>query len=251
MIEGQEKARYSQNKLSDRFTEWVMLNRQKAAALLAGILLLLIGGLWAIQARNNAKVKDFELADTLADDLQRGPRLFSDKAESEVQDQALLSLKALDDKYTILQPRFDSLIAEEYIVRGQKNEIDPYATRTIERLRSIGLNDFADFSEVSRKTALGEYAAALTLANELKGKLQATNEHYTLQGFLLLHIATLNQKLANHEGMISALLALKEHLGLTKREVPLTQKQKELASEMIAMLQDRQSSLLTFMEQGL
>ncbi len=250
MYEGQEKANFSQNGLN-RFTEWVMLNRQKAALMLACTLLLLIGGVWAIQARNSAKIKDFELADTLADDLQKAPRLFSDKAESEVQDQTLLSLKALDDKYAILQPRFDSLIAEEYMVRSEKGAVDPYAIRTIERLRSIGLTEFADFSEVSRKMALGDYANALALANNLKAKIQPDEELYALQGFLLLHIATLNQKLANHEGMLSALLELKEHLGLTKRKTPLTQRQKELAAEMIALLQDRQSSLLTFMEQGL
>jgi NADH:ubiquinone oxidoreductase subunit E len=50
--------------------------------------------------------------------------------------------------------------------------------------------------------------------------------------------------------MVRALLELKEYLGLTKRQTPLTPREKELASEMLAHLQDRQSSLLEFMEEA-
>lgn len=208
-----------------------------------------------MQSANSRKVKDFDTADVLAIELQKTPRIRDGKNPFAESDKALASLKALDDEYSILQPRFDSLIAEEMLLRDNSKELDPYAERTIKRLHAIGLNDFADFSEVSRLSGMHSYKEALKAANELKGRLAQKREtlssshQYLLEGFLILHIATLNQKLGNHEAMLQSILELKEYLGLTKRKMPLTPHEKELASEMLAHLQDRQSSLLEFIEE--
>lgn len=235
---------------SSNWADWFMMNRRTVALYSTIALIALIGIVWFFQARNARKIRDFETADVLAEELQKSPRLFDGETDSS---QALMNLKKLDDEYAILQPRFDSLIAEEMLVRNKSKEFDPYAKRTIQRLRALGLTDYADFSEVSRLSGLGQYNEALQFATVLREKLNAKKSaniqtEYLLEGFLLLHMATLNQKLGNHEAMMQQVVALKEHLGLTKRQTPLTPKERALASQMLAHLQDRQSSLLDFIE---
>ena len=237
------------------WTDWMMMNRRMVAIASACVLVALIGGVWMLQSTNSRKVKDLDTADVLALELQKSPRIFDDKGTSIDADKALSSLKALNDEYTILQPRFDSLIAEEMLLRENSKELDPYAKRSIERLKDLGLTDFADFSEVSRLSGMQSYKEALKAATDLKGRLDqkrkagASSHQYLLEGFLLLHIATLNQKLGNHEAMLQSIFELKEFLGLTNRAKPLTAEERELASEMLAHLQDRQSSLLEFMQE--
>ncbi|MCE5294116.1 MAG: hypothetical protein LLF94_05830 [Chlamydiales bacterium] len=239
----------------DTWAEWLMLNSKLVAILSACVLVALIGGVWALNNSSAQKFKDFETADVLAEELQKTSKIFDDKTGSQSNEQALASLKTLTDEYAILQPRFDSLIAEEMLIANKGKEIDPYAKRTIARLKSLGLTDFADFSEVSRLSGLHEYKDALREATALKGRLAAksksdvSDHQYLLEGFLLLHIATLNQKLGNHEAMVQSIMELKEYLGLSKRATPLTPHEKELASQMLAHLQDRQSSLLEFIQE--
>lgn len=236
---------------SDHWADWIMMHRKTIAIACACLVVALIGGVWAMQSSNARKIKDFETADILADELQKTPKLFDSKGDAQSTNQALASLKALDDEYSILQPRFDSLIAQEMLLQSNDKELDPYAKRAIHRLRALGLTDFADYSEVSRLAGLQLYKEALELATSLKTKLAAENSvnQYLLQGFLLLHIATINQKLGNHEAKLQTVLELKEYLGLTKRKIPLTAEEKELASQMLAHLQDRESSLLEFIEE--
>lgn len=237
---------------TNHWADWVMMHRKSVAVASACILLALVGSVWLMQIRSERKFKDFETADVLAEELQKTTKLFDDNNKAAGSDQTLLALKNLDDEYKILQPRFDSLIAEEMLLRDKPNELDPYAKRTIARLRSLGLTDFADFSEVSRLSGMHAYKEALAAANNLKERLEAKraatthSQEYLLEAFLLLHIATLNQKLGNHDAMIQTVLQLKEYLGLSKRQVPLTATERELASQVLAHLQDRQSSLLDF-----
>lgn len=237
------------------WADWLMMNKNKVAIISACLLFALVGAVWMLQGANSRKIKDFETADILAEELQKTQKLFDDKADSSASDLSLAKLKSLNDEYTILQPRFDSLIAEEMLLRDKSKELDPYAKRTIERLRSLGLTDFADFSEVSRLSGMHAYNEALAAAVALKGRLaekraKATGSHeYLLEGFLLLHIATFNQKLGNHEAMLQTVLELKEYLGLSKRKTPLTSQERELASQMLAHLQDRQSSLLEYIHE--
>src|SRR5262249_16985223 len=160
-------------------------------------------------------------------------------------------LKALDDRYSSLHARFDNLIAQEMLLRENQNEIDPYAKRAIARLRDIGLADFADYSDVSRLTGEERYNEALKKAQELKKRLadkykkqkempnESTADEFMLQAYLLLHIATLQQMLGNHEEMLGAIYELKEQLGLTKRDVPLTSQEKEAAAVVLGHLQER------------
>ncbi len=233
------------------WADWVMMNKRLVAILCACAFLALVGGIWLLQSQNTTRLKDFETADSIADELSKSPKLFEQQDDGSM----LATLKSLDDKHSILQPRFDSLIAEEMLLRNKPKELDPYAKRTIERQRALGLADFADFSEVSRLSGLHSYKEALHKAHELKTRLgankakEATSNRYLLEAFLLLHIATLNQKLSNHEGMVQAIVELKEFLGLTKRKTPLLPHERALAQEMLAHLQDRESSLLDFMEE--
>ncbi len=229
------------------WSEWLLTNRRMIALSCVAILVLLVGGIWLLQSSASRKFKDFETADTLADELQQGQK-FIDGASP---DQALAQLRVLNDKYSILQPRFDSLIAEEMLLAGNSKELDPYAKRAISRLNALDLTDFAAFSEVSRLTGLEDYKAALQKATELKAALanKPAERQYLLQAFLLLHIATLNQKLGLHDAMLQSIIELKEFLGLMKRETPLTAEQKAQASEMLAHLQDRQHSLLEYIEE--
>lgn len=237
------------------WADWLMMNKNKVAILSACVMLALVGAVWMLQAANSQKIKDFETADILAEELQKTQKLFDDNANTSASDVALAKLKGINDEYTILQPRFDSLIAEEMLLRNNGKELDPYAKRTIERLRSLGLTDFADFSEVSRLSGMQAYNEALAAATALKERLaekrtKATGSHaYLLEGFLLLHIASINQKLGNHEAMLQTVLELKEYLGLSKRKTPLTPEERELASQMLAHLQDRQNSLLEFIQE--
>lgn len=242
------------------WADWLMMNKNKVAIGTACLLLALVGAVWMLQSANSRKVKDFETADVLAEELQKTQKLFDDNTGLSSSDATLAKLKGLTDEYTILQPRFDSLVAQEMLLRNKGKEQDPYAKRTIERLKSLGLTDFADFSEVSRLSGMQAYNEALQAALALKGRLaekraQNTNLHntssqaYLLESFLLLHIATFNQRLGNHEAMLQTVLELKEHLGLSKRKAPLTAQERALASQMLGHLQDRQSSLLEFIQE--
>ncbi len=237
---------------TETWADWLVVNKRLVALMCAAALLLVIAGIWFLQARSSQRIRDFDTADILAQELQKNPKIFDDKTSSIASDQDLATLKELDDKYSILQSRFDGLIAEEMLLRDKKDDLDPYAKRTIERLKMLGLNDFAEFSEVARLTGLQNYKEALKLALSLKAELskQSGESHqYLLKAFLLLHIATLNQKLGLHDAMMQTTLELKEYLGLNKRATPLSAHEKELASQVLSHLQDRQSSLLEFIEE--
>lgn len=240
-----------------QWSDWLATHKKTLILASICVAVALIGSVWMMQARNARQIRDFETADILAEELQKSPKVFNEAEDPAVADKALLSLKALDDDYAILQPRFDSLIAEEMLLRDKQKEVDPYAKRTVERLRELGLIDFADFSEISRLVGLGQYKDALTTATELKTRLQtkkqgmptASSHDYLLEAFLLLHIASLNQKLGNHEAKMQTTLELKEHLGLSRRKRPLSMYERELASQVLAHLQDNQHSLLEFIEE--
>lgn len=247
------------------WADWLVHNRKKVAIIFACIVLIAIACIWIMQSSKARAIKDFETADILAEELHKNPPLFegqaSEKSQTKSADMALSQLKEIVDRNSILQPRFDSLIAEEMLLRNKQNEIDPYAKRSISRLRAIGLDEFADFSEVSRLAGEQQYKTALKKAQDLKKvlaeKYQAqkntlgenTSDEFMLESFLLLHIATLNQLLGNHEAMLQAIIELKEHLGLTKRDIPFTSRERELASKVLAHLQEHQNSLLEFIEE--
>lgn len=237
------------------WTEWLMTNRRMVAASCIALLIVIIGGVWMLQSRSGRQFKDFETADILAEDLQKSNQPLEGGDASQSQQQMLTQLKELTDSYSLLQPRFDSLIAQEMLLQGNTKELDPYAKRSVERLKALGLTDFAAFSEVSRLTGLENYKEALKKALELKESLAAKKQdanakpQYVLEGFLLLHIASLNQKLEQQEAMLQSVIELKEHLGLIKRQKPLTRQERELASDMLAFLQDREESLLEYMQE--
>lgn len=236
------------------WTEWLTTNSRMVTVSCVALLIVIIGGIWMMQSRSGRQFKDFETADILAEDLQKTNRPF-DGGDSTNTDQALAQLKDLTDSYALLQPRFDSLIAQEMMLQGNTKELDPYAKRSVERLKALGLTDFAAFSEVSRLTGLQDYKEALKKAEELKATLTAKKQEanaksqYLLEAFLLLHIATLNQKLEQQEAMLQSVIELKEYLGLMKRQKPLTRQERALASDMLAFLQDREHSLLEYIQE--
>lgn len=250
---------------SASWADWLVAHRKTASLITFCIIILLVGAVWAIQKQKAREMKDFETADVLAEELQKNPALFTDRSEKGASaNSALEELRALTDAYSVLQSRFDSLIAEEEMLLDSQTKVDPYAERAILRMRNIGLNDFADFSEISRLASLHKYNEALTLATTLKTRLKEnmakeanaadliderlTTREFLLQGFLLLRIVALNQKLGNFEPMMQAIVELKDYLGLSPRPRSLTKQEKELASTLIAHLQERQSSLLEFFE---
>lgn len=239
------------------WADWLVMHKRATATLSALLVLIIVAGIWMMQARKSREIKDYETADVLAEELQKQPLLFDNdtsiNSQQKSHDIALNQFKALVDKYPSLQKRFDSLIAQEYLLINQKKDIDPYAKRAIVRMKNLGLMDYADFSEVSRLSGLQLYKEALLKAQELKKRLKAETapkNDFTLQSFLLLHMATLNQQLGNAEAMLQNLFELKEHLGQASRAVPLSKQEKELAGQILAHLQENQSSLLGFMEES-
>lgn len=230
------------------WSEWLLQSRKTIALSCAALLVVLIAGVWMMQARKAREIKDFETADILAEELQKSAD------PTEARNSALVELRELTDRYPILQPRFDSLIAEEMLLHKKPKELDPYAKRTIARLRALGLSDFADFSEVARLSGLHYYKEALKKAQELQNRLSSkkmakkdtTSHEYLLEAFLLLHIASLHQTLHQNDAMLQTVLQLKEYLGLVERSIPLSQQEKDLASQMVSHLQEEHSSLLDF-----
>ena len=243
------------------WADWLMMHRKLAMLISILIVLAVAGTLWFMQSSNAQKIKDFETADVLADELEKNPPLFEEQSgmsKDSPADLALNQLADLDKRYEILQPRFDSLIAQEMLLRDNKNELDPFAKRAVGRLRALGLDDFAEYSEISRLCGLHLYKEALQKAQSLQAKLvnkkktpatANTSHDFMLEAFLLLKLATLNQQLGNTGALLQNVVELKSFLGLTKREVPLTIQQKELASQMLSHLQEKQSSLLEFIEE--
>lgn len=233
------------------WADWFIMHKRASALLSACLVLIIVAGIWMMQARKTREIKDYETADILAEELQKQPRLFDSDSSGDSQlkshNVALDQFKVLVDKYPSLQKRFDSLLAQEYLLLNQKKDIDPYAKRAILRMKNLGLNEYADFSEVSRLSGLQLHKEALLKAKDL---MKRVKNDYALGAFLLLHIATLNQTLGNTDAMLQTIVELKEYLGQTARQVPLTSQEKDLADQILAHLQENQNSLLGFMEEA-
>lgn len=241
------------NLSSSSWTDWLVTHRKTASIALACLVLCVAGLVWALQKQKARQIKDFETADVLAEEIEKSPALF-DNDQSADANKALAELRTITDKYSVLQNRFDSLIAQEEMLVNNPNLIDPYAKRAVASMKNIGLSDYAAFSEVSRLASLHKYKEALAAAGSLRNRLKenaAKNSEgqFLLEGFLLLHIASLNQKLGNIENAQGAMVELKEFLGLVSSPRELTLREKELSGSLLSHLQEKQNSLLTFLEQ--
>lgn len=239
------------------WADWMITHKKISAIFSAFLVMLIVAGVWWMQASKTREIKDYETADVLAEELQKHPALFEldDSVDVQLKSHlaALNQLRFLVDTYPSLQTRFDSLLGQEYLLISQKNAVDPYAKRAILRMHKLGLHDFADFSNISRLSGLQQYKEALKKAHELKLRLQARKKaalepshDFALTAYLLLHIATLNQKIGNPEATLQSIFELKEFLGITNRTVPLSSQEKGLASEILAHLQENQGSLLDY-----
>lgn len=214
--------------------EWFVRNQRSIFLVIILALVAVCLSVWWMSNRKKQEIKDFEQAEILAKDLQ--------SAEAADLSETVQDLKAIDDKYPVLQRRYDGILAQEFIALNDQESIDPYAKRAIEQLRSVCLDNFATYSEVSRLIAKNELEGALTLATSLQKDLEAesSEQNYALQAFTLLDIATLNKKLGRIEEEKQALTSLSTLFSSDTNQ--------ETKDKVLAILQENESTLLDYMQ---
>ena len=232
---------------SSRVVDWIVKNQKTFAATFAIVLLLAIFAVWQVSTKNAQRTKDFEQAHFLAQDLEKNSFAISDDDESSRKN-IIQQLTVLNDKYPDLHKRYDGIIAQEYILDQNESKIDPYAKRAIDQLQSVGLQYFANFSEISRLVAKNKLDEARSMAQALNTALKenATSKTFALRAYTLLQLVALNKKLGSDQ---EAQSMLQEARALLQESptVLLTDEEKEIAQKIRQDLEKENGSLLDFL----
>jgi hypothetical protein len=247
-------------KLEFPLSTWLVVYRKAILATVAVIAIISFIYIWIGYSRKTAEYHTIQLADLLAQKIQKhspSPFEIPDSSAQYSMQQALLQLREIETKYPLLQSRYDGIIAEELLLEDNRSEFDPYAKRSIQQLRHIGLTDFADFSEISRLSGLQNFKEALTKAMTLKERLSINDDmatkiasptkKYLLRTFLLLHIISLQKILGEQANFELSIKELKSLLGLTKVANALNAQERELASLFLDHLQEENELLLDYL----
>ena len=221
--------------------EWFIQNRKTVITSIVLAIVAISFCVWWISHRKNQEIRDFEQAEILAQDLQN--------PDIAIRSETLSELKAINDRYPILNRRYDGILAQEFIIEKDTSSVDPYAKRASTQLASVDLNHFAQFSEVSRLIALEDLQGALDTAVKLQAAVEAsglTAHNFGLLAFTTLDIALLNQKLGKIDERNKALTKVAELLVLSTSSDPSIQ---EAAESIRGILQENNSSLLDYLQQ--
>lgn len=154
---------------------------------------------------------------------------------------ALTELDALFNKHPELHAKYDGLIAQTLIERGQIETALPFATSAIQRTQSENSPYYSDFTATTLLIGQKKYEEALqranTLHNELKNQSKQTKIGNALFAFNLLRIAGLQQQ-----------LGLKTEELLTWEEWQTLMNRSPLFAQQVEHLKEGKVSLMNYIE---
>lgn len=128
-------------------------------------------------------------------------RLFisTNTADPEAAQNAFMNLSVILEKHPELHAKYDGIIAQTLINRGDVGQAQTFANRAIDRTQAENNPYYTSYAQTSLLIEDRNYLAALSGAQELRKQLLAeTNPHAygdTLFAFNLLRIAILQQQL--------------------------------------------------------
>ncbi len=216
--------------------------KQKELCYAALACLFLFGGsfFW-LQKSKASQIENYQLASLYADELMKSSKLFDtqkgkdEKLTSKTDDELFASLQALAKSNPLIKERYNGLIAEWLILKGEKKELPAYANKAIATLLSSNMPLFASFSKISSLTAENRFKEAFEEANTLQKNIEAQNGTETnglLYAFTLLQEAAILRALGFHERAQKTVEKLK-----SSTQYP----------ELVSHLQDKETSLLDFL----
>ncbi len=234
------------------FTSWLLMNSKMIGLISSVIIVAALFYAWMAHNKTMQEYKDLQEAEFLAEELEKTNPIFPSEGQQNTPDplqKIVEKLQVINNQYPSLQGRYNGLIAQELLFENK--DADPYAERCIQRLENSELPLFAEFSEISRQTAKQQYQSALNIATALNAKLTESSlsapDMYVLRAFVLLHMAALQKKLQSPENYKQTIETLKAYLGTGSQPATLTDKQQELAANLLAHLQEQDESLLNYL----
>lgn len=221
--------------------------RKQASYGAIALLMLILVITWFSYSSKKKSLAEYQVALLLAEQLKKTPKLFeNDTAKTKSNEQIFNELKTLASQDTLVQERFNGLIAEEIILKQNPDLPNPYAEQAIKKLMTSGIPVYGNFSEMSYLISKNKRREAYLVGQKLQ-----TNQGILLQAFTLLQQAAIEKKLgkvAELKKTLTKLKALTDPSSSTDTSFAAISEND--ASELSALLQDKQNSLLEFLEQG-
>ena len=225
-----------------------LTHRKKEAGYGAVALLVLLAIIIGVtyRAKKN-QIEDYQIASLYAEQLQKTPKLFENEAKAgnasvKTNDELFASLLSIAKADPLVKERFNGLIAEEFILRDSEQELKPYAKRTIQKLNDSNLPLYASFSEITLLTSENRLKEALEAALHLQQQKELA-DYPTLYAFTLLQQAALEHTLGFNENA-------QKTIGKLKTVIQSDQAMTADMAKFISHLQDKQTSLLDFLQQA-
>ncbi|MCE5317403.1 MAG: hypothetical protein LLG04_08570 [Parachlamydia sp.] len=203
--------------LSDTFAEhpivqWISQNGRSLLWLLLGLVALFLIGYRLLSGYGGSGAKDY-----FAVDKELGTFLTANRSETGAAQakESLEKLTRLLNNHPDLRAKYEGLIAQELIVRGDATAALPLAERTLARVSKEHIPLYSDYSATTLLIEKGSYPEALNQATALQAKLNEKDSS-GLFAANLLRIAMLNQKLGKKEDELKAWQTL--NVNLTKED---------------------------------
>lgn len=226
---------------------WVSNNGRALAWILLGVLALAILAYRLLGGSSGITGEEYFQAEGQY-------QAFQTSVDPKTQKDALDKLAALLRKHPDLQSKYDGLIAQTLLVRGDYQQALPFAERTLERTGKDRLNFYNDYANTTLLIADKKYAEALKAAESLKQQLataareQPDRQDYgdMLYAFNLLRLAILQQALGAKAEELKAWQEFKQAAVTGKDKVYVVNPQ--AFDQMVQQLGDGNVSLINYIE---
>lgn len=174
---------------------WITQNGANLVWVLLGIVLLALLA-YRFMGGSSSSTQDFFKADTAY-------RSFVKEHDTTKQQEALDTLAGLLKSVPTLQSKYDGMIGQILLNRGQFKEAQPYIDRTLTRTSVDHTLYYPDYSNTTLTIGNKNYELALTQAQALDNQLTEETAP-SLKAYNLLRIALLQQELGNKVGELQA-----------------------------------------------
>ncbi len=163
-------------------------------------------------------------------------------------------LNAILNREPDLHAKYDGLIAQVLLSRGQVKEAQLFANSALKRTAEENAPYYTDFTKISLIIGNGEYPQALENSEQLKQKMLSNaslppqerlfdDELFSLN---LLRIGFLNQQLQNPTAELQTWQEWKQYAGLSKEPSPNASISANGFKKVISQWQENQISLLNY-----
>lgn len=220
--------------------EWIVKNGRKVLLIILAVILTLIL-FYRMSSSTIARTEqDFNKA-------EKDYVAFKGNNDLAKRGQSLQNLKALLREYPELQTKYDGMIAQTLLDRGDITEAKPFAERGFARLKKNQLLNYLDFSKTTILISDSLYADALKKAKELKVVMAAnaneSSSENVLFAYNLLRIAMLERLVGTPAEELAAWQTFKDYTGLGGAE-----SESKAAKEVIAAFTEGKITLVSYIE---